>query len=100
MSSAALTQFLIDVTRGHQKAAFAADSEAVLRASDLDDATRNAIRTQDIATLWRCGAHPMALLYFARACGWSGERYYDCIAAARDGRQPATPSPADSSGHP
>jgi hypothetical protein len=73
---------LIDVTRGHQKAAFAADREAVLQASDLDTAARAAIRAEDIAALWISGAHPMALLYFARACGWSGEKYYACIAAA------------------
>lgn len=83
MSAAALSQFLIDVTRGHHAAAFAADAEAVLASSPLNADQQRAIREQDIAALWSAGAHPMALLYFARACGWSGERYYACIEEAQ-----------------
>jgi Aromatic-ring-opening dioxygenase LigAB, LigA subunit len=82
MKSSALTQFLIDVTRGSQVQTYASDPEAVLRASDLSSDLRAAIEQQDIGSLWRAGAHPMALLYFARACGWSGERYYECITKA------------------
>lgn len=85
MNAAVLTQFLIDVTRGGKKAAFQADREAVLKGSALDDAMRAAVRNQDIGALWRAGAHPMALLYFARGCGWSGERYYRCITDAQNG---------------
>jgi hypothetical protein len=82
MSAPALTQFLVDITRGHRTSEFAADPEAVLAASPLDDRMRTAIREQDIGTLWRAGAHPMALMYFARGCGWGNERYYRCISKA------------------
>lgn len=80
MSASALTQFLIDVTRGKHAAAYAGNSEAVIAASPIDNELRRAIVAQDIRALWIAGAHPMALLYFARACGWSAERYYECIA--------------------
>ncbi len=80
MRSAALTQFLIDVTRGHLRDAFAADPNGVLSASPLDEGPRRAVRAQDIGALWLSGAHPMALLYFARSCGWDNERYYACLA--------------------
>ena len=46
MSAATLTQFLVDITRGHRRDAFAADREAVLTASKLD---------ADVA---RCGPCP------------------------------------------
>ena len=82
MTSAALTQFLIDVTRGHRRQAFASDREAVIAESKLDERLRTAVRDQDLATLWRAGAHPMALLYFARASGWAADDYYRCIGAA------------------
>jgi hypothetical protein len=82
MISSILTQFLIDVTRGHQVQAYANDPEAVLKASALSDDHCAAIRKQDIGALWLAGAHPMALLYFARACGWTAERYYECITNA------------------
>lgn len=82
MSAAALTQFLIDITRGHWKDAYAADPGSVLAASTLDESTRKAVFHQDIAALWLGGAHPMALMYFARASGWANDRYYDCIAGA------------------
>ncbi len=82
MKSAELTQFLIDVTRGHRKNEFMNDVEHVLSTSILDDATRAAVRTQDIGALWLAGAHPMALMYFARACGWANERYYGCLSDA------------------
>lgn len=85
MNAAVLTQFLIDVTRGGKKAAFLADREAVLKESALDEAMQAAVGRQDIGALWRAGAHPMALLYFARGCGWSGERYYACITDAQNG---------------
>ena len=82
MRGAALTQFLVDVTRGQRKDAFASDPEAVLAASPLEDSLRTAIRAQDIGTLWLADAHPMALMYFARACGWANDRYYRCISEA------------------
>ena len=82
MTAVVLTQFLIDVTRGPLRQAFAADREAVIAASKLDERLRAATREQDIATLWRAGAHPMALLYFARLSGWAADDYYRCIAEA------------------
>ncbi|MCE9659043.1 MAG: hypothetical protein K8R60_10820 [Burkholderiales bacterium] len=82
MSAAALTQFLIDITRGHRKEAFAADPANVVAASTLSTRVRTAVLEQDIATLWLADAHPMALMYFARASGWANERYYRCIADA------------------
>jgi hypothetical protein len=101
MSAATLTQFLVDVTRGHRQAEFAADAEAVLAASPLDDTLRAAVREQDIGALWRAGAHPMALMYFARSCGWANDRYYRCVAEAglRTGdragaARPAAPAPS------
>ncbi len=101
MRGAALTQFLVDVTRGQHKDAFAADPSALLAAAPLDDSLRDAIRTQDIGTLWLAGAHPMALMYFARSCGWANDRYYLCITEAglRTGdpdaaAPPAAPAPA------
>lgn len=82
MSPATLTQFLIDIARGHRKEDFANDPLGVITASPLDDATRAALLEQDVGTLWLAGAHPMALLYFARARGWANERYYRCIEQA------------------
>lgn len=79
MTDMAMTQFLIDVSRGHKKDAFAKDPEAVLAGSGLPDRQVAAVREQDIPALWSDGAHPMALLYFARLCGWSPKRYYACI---------------------
>lgn len=98
-SAAMLTQFLIDITRGHRKSEFTADAEGVLAASPLAEPLRRAVREQDVGTLWRAGAHPMALLYFARSCGWQNERYYACLAAAelrKDGAAEAAPSPSPS----
>lgn len=95
MSAAALTQFLIDITRGHRKDAFAADSANVLADSTLDTRMRAAVLEQDIATLWLAGAHPMALMYFARASGWANDRYYRCISDAevrRAGSAEAAPT--------
>lgn len=80
MTDLAMTQFLIDVSRGHNKARFADDPEAVLAECELPERQIVAIREQDIAALWSAGAHPMALLYFARTCGWSAQQYYACIA--------------------
>lgn len=82
MSASTLTQFLIDITRGHRKDKFAADSEAVLAASGLDEGLQAAIRSHDVGTLWLAGAHPMALMYYARSLGWDNDRYYACIAQA------------------
>ena len=82
MSAAALTQFLLDVTRGHRNEAFAANPEAVLAESSLDASLRAAVLTQEVGELWLAGAHPMALMYFARASGWSNERYYRCVSEA------------------
>lgn len=84
MSPATLTQFLVDVTRGPLRQAWAADPQQVLAASALDDELRRALREQDVRALWRAGAHPMALLYFARLCGWNNERYYAAIASDGD----------------
>ena len=95
MSAAALTQFLIDITRGHRKDAFAADPANVLAVSTLDARTRAAVLEHDIATLWLAGAHPMALMYFARASGWANDRYYRCISDAelrRAGSAEAVPT--------
>ncbi|TFY97450.1 hypothetical protein [Ramlibacter rhizophilus] len=98
MSAGALTQFLVDITRGHRRADFAADAEAVLADAPLSAALREAVRRQDMAALWQAGAHPMALLYFARASGWDNERYYACLAQAQ-----LTPgaggAPAGATGH-
>lgn len=77
-----LTQFLVDVTRGHRRDAFRADREAEIAASRLGEALRDAVRREDVAALWAAGAHPMALLYFARACGWTSEAYYRSIDSA------------------
>ena len=74
-----LTQFLIDIVRGVRKDEFASDPDAVLSGSVLDNEMQQAIRSRDIATLWLAGAHPMALMYFARSIGWSNERYYACL---------------------
>jgi hypothetical protein len=83
MSSLDLTQFLIDVTRGQKAQQYASEPQSVVQTSGLPEDLRAAIEKQDIAALWLAGAHPMALLYFARACGWTGERYYECITNAR-----------------
>lgn len=87
-----LTQFLIDVTRGHRQAEFAADAQQVIDSAALDAPLREALRTQDMGALWRAGAHPMALLYFARACGWDNPRYYRALEEAR--LSPGAPGPA------
>ncbi len=82
MRAATLTQFLVDITRGRRKSEFATDPRSVLEASALDESTRTAVLGHDIGTLWLAGAHPMALMYFARASGWDNDRYYRCIADA------------------
>lgn len=101
MSAATLTQFLIDITRGQRKEAFAADPASVLATSTLDTPTRAAVLARDIAALWLAGAHPMALMYFARASGWANERYYRCIsdaevrkAASAEAAPTAAPAPS------
>lgn len=82
MMDAVVTQFLIDITRGHLKEAYAENREAVIAASPLPEAMRAAVREQDIAALWLAGVSPMALLYFSRLSGWSMDRYYACVADA------------------
>ncbi len=77
--NAVLTQFLIDIVRGPQRADFARAPDSTLSASALPPALQAAVRAQDIATLFRAGAHPMALMYFARSIGWDNARYYACI---------------------
>lgn len=96
MRAGTLTQFLVDVTRGQRKSEFAADPEAVLAASPLGETMRAAVREQDIGALWQAGAHPMALMYFARACGWDNARYYRCVsdAALTTGAPAAAAPPA------
>ena len=105
MTAATLTQFLIDITRGHAKDAFASDPVQVLAASPLDEPLRAAVLQQDIGALWLACAHPMALMYFARASGWPNDRYYRCIADAeltRSASAAAAPpaEPAPSQTHP
>jgi len=102
MSRAALTQFLIDVTRGPLKDAFAADAAAVLATSRLEASLRVAILERDVAALWLAGAHPMALMYFARGSGWDNDRYYRCIsdaelrkAGSAAAAPPAAPAPSE-----
>ena len=85
MTDLVLTQFLIDVSRGGRKAEFAGDPEVVLAGTDLPQTQLAAIRKRDIAALWADGAHPMALLYFARASGWSAQEYYACISRSAPG---------------
>ena len=104
VSPSTLTQFLIDVTRGHLKDAFSAAPEKVLATSPLDILTRDAVLGQDIAALWLASAHPMALMYFARASGWANDRYYRCIADAQirradSGEAAPTARPAPSRTH-
>ena len=82
MTDPTVTQFLIDITRGALKPAWAIDPKAVIDASDLSPEARTAIASADIATLWRMGVSPMALLYFSRLSGWSMDDYYACIAQA------------------
>ena len=102
MSTAVLTQLLIDVTRGPLKDAFAADAAAVLATSGLEAPLRAAVLERDIGTLWLAGAHPMALMYFARASGWDNDRYYRCISEAElrkagsaEAAPPAAPAPSE-----
>ena len=80
--NAELTQFLVDLTRGPLGPHYRADPAAVLASAPIEQPLRDAIQAADIAMLWCSGAHPMALLYFSRFCGWSGEQYYSCVAAA------------------
>jgi hypothetical protein len=82
MMDAALTQFLIDVVRGTRVREFSSDPEAVIRSSGLDARVQEALRSSDVGALWLAGAHPMALMYFARSLGWPNERYYSCLDAA------------------
>ena len=94
MTAAILTQFLVDVTRGHLKDPFMADREPVVWASMLDDATKGSVLACDIGALWLADAHPMALMYFARQCGWDNDRYYGCIERAEATKSaPAAISP-------
>jgi hypothetical protein len=80
--NATLTQFLIDVVRGVRAREFASDPEAVIRSSGLDARLQEALRSSDVGALWLAGAHPVALMYFARSLGWPNERYYGCLDAA------------------
>lgn len=82
MMDAALTQFLIDVVRGARVCEFSSDPEAVICSSGLDTRLQEALRSSDVGALWLAGAHPVALMYFARSLGWPNERYYGCLAAA------------------
>ncbi len=82
MMDAALTQFLIDVVRGTRVREFSSDPEAVIRSSGLDTPLQEALRSSDVGALWLAGAHPVALMYFARSLGWPNERYYGCLDAA------------------
>jgi hypothetical protein len=91
VNSDMLTQFLIDVTRGARRDAYAADAAAVIAAAPLGEQQRDLVRTADIAGLYAAGVHPIVLLTFARSCGWSMERYYDCLDAAAAAGATAAP---------
>lgn len=80
--NASLTQFLIDVTRGHRKDEFDEAPESTVKTSELDGPLQAAILCKDIGALWLAGAHPMALLYFSRACGFSNGSYYRAVELA------------------
>ena len=80
MNADLLTQFLIDVTRGRLRDAYAADSAGTIAAAPLSSAQRSLVLNTDIAALAESGVHPIVLLTFARLCGWSTERYYACLA--------------------
>ena len=77
-----LTQFLIDIVRGSRRGEFESDPAKVIGASGLSPDLKQAVRDQDVGALWLAGAHPMALMYFARTLGWSNERYYSCLQEA------------------
>ncbi len=74
-----------------------ANPELLLNSSLLSERMKGTVRKHDIAALWSAGAHPMALLYFARACGWTNDHYYNCISAV-ELRQAAPSVPAPPSG--
>ncbi len=82
MMNPALSQFLVDITRGPLRAAFQAEEARLIERADLPDSLRAALASRDIAALWRAGAHPMALLYYSRLIGWPMDRYYACISEA------------------
>lgn len=82
MNSDMLTQFLIDITRGRLREAYASAPQETLAAAPLSDAQRALISGADIAGLFSAGTNPMVLLTFARQCGWSMERYYACVTEA------------------
>ncbi len=82
MKEAIVTQFLIDITRGHLKGLYSENRESVIAQSCLSPAMQAAVRSGDVATLWLAGVSPMALLYFSRMEGWSMESYYRCISEA------------------
>ncbi|ALC11091.1 hypothetical protein [Sphingopyxis sp. 113P3] len=74
-----LNQFLVDITRGGLASRFASDPDTVIADARFPDEMQKAIREGDVGFLYRFGAHPMALLYFARATGMSNEQYYQNI---------------------
>lgn len=82
MKEAIVTQFLIDITRGHLKDAYAENRESVIAKAPLPTLMRDAVQSKDVAALWLAGVSPMALLYFSRMEGWSMEQYYRCISEA------------------
>lgn len=84
MMSADLDQFLFDVTRGGQRSAYLSDADGVIASSGLGEALRAAFGRRDIEALWRAGAHPMLLLYFARLNGIAAPDYYATVTRAGD----------------
>ena len=88
-----LTQFLIDIVRGGRRSDFESDPDKVIGASSLSPDLQQALRDQDVGALWLAGAHPMALMYFARMLGWSNERYYGCLQEAEVRRSAPVDSP-------
>lgn len=80
-----LSQFLIDVTRGPLKSEFQTEEARVIESAALPQSIRSALKSHDIAALWRAGAHPMALLYYSRLIGCPMDRYYACICETTSG---------------
>lgn len=90
--SGVLDQALYDLTRGALREAFRRDPAAAIAAAGLDGAARDALLARDIEALWQAGAHPMLLLYFARACGIPASDYYARITRAEAGARRAPPT--------
>jgi hypothetical protein len=82
MNADMLTQFLIDVTRGRLRDAYAAAPSSSIDGAPLSETQRVLVRAVDIGGLYTAGANPLVLLTFARTHGWTMERYYAVVAEA------------------